>query len=372
MTKKIKLIGITVFFLSLLLLISSCSSPAVQEVPGEYDQELASEAQGSPLNVEEEVDAKTRIDLSLKPNEAGKIMVLMYHGIDETEKEWVRTPENFRKDLTALYDQGYRPISLTDYVSGNIITDQGYSPVVITFDDALENNFRYLEDGSIDPDCAVGVLLDFKETHPDFPLQVTFFADGPVAFGPKAEEREKINFIIEQGMDIGNHTLDHVNFKNSDQAEIEYQIGCQARYLDELIECENYKVNTLALPYGSRPKEELMSYLQKGSYEGFEYENVAILNVGSKPGFSPYHTDFNPLSIPRVRASEMNVGNLGIYSYLDYFIKHPEERFISDGMTKIITVPQGSQENLVETDRELYIYETLEEVEESKDNESDS
>ena len=44
-------------------------------------------------------DPKSEIDLGLKPNEAGKIMVLMYHNIGEPEAEWVRTPANFRKDL---------------------------------------------------------------------------------------------------------------------------------------------------------------------------------------------------------------------------------------------------------------------------------
>ena len=83
---------------------------------------------------------KEDIDLSVKPNEAGQIMILMYHNISTPEAEWVRTPENFRKDLQALYDAGYLPISLTDYVNGNINTPAGKSPYVLTFDDGRKNN----------------------------------------------------------------------------------------------------------------------------------------------------------------------------------------------------------------------------------------
>lgn len=387
-TVKISLKTLT---LSLLLggLLAGCGGPepGLQEIPpGVSEDELLAQQDNEELGQEEgldeikpaeeveaDIDPRARIDLSLEPNESGKIMVLMYHGIGPEEKEWVRTPENFVKDLTTLYDKGYRPISLTDYVSGNITTEAGFTPVVITFDDALENNFRYLEDGSIDPDSAVGILLDFHEARPDFPLEVTFFADGPVAFGPKAEEKKKVNFIIEQGMDMGNHTLGHANFKKLDQAGLEKQIGYQAAYLEDLIECDNYKVNTLALPYGSRPAEELMGYLARGNYEGRDYENVAILNVGSNPGLSPYHADFDPLSLPRVRASEMKVGNLGLYAYLDYFDKHPEEAFVSDGVAKIVTLPKARESYLQDLDRELYLYETVEDLDQKEEtDESDS
>jgi len=96
-------------------------------------------------------DPKSTIDLNLKPNEAGKIMVLMYHNIGNEEKEWTRTPANFLKDLNTLYEKGYRPISLKEYVTGQITTEQGYTPVVITFDDGNLNNFQYLDSGLVDP-----------------------------------------------------------------------------------------------------------------------------------------------------------------------------------------------------------------------------
>lgn len=356
-----KKVGIIIVLLALVL-VAGCKSQAVAiddaDLTEASEQEVVAERViPEELPEPEPIDPKELIDLSLKPNELGKVMVLMYHNIGDEEQDWVRTPDNFKRDLNTLYEQGYRPLSLTDFATGNITTEQGYTPIIITFDDARENNIRYLDDGSIDPECAVGILLSFHETHPDFPLEVTFFADGPSAFGSSDEEVAKINFIIEQGMDIGNHTSNHPNFKDADAAKIQKEIGQQAQNLEDMIEAETYKVNTIALPFGSRPRaDELEIYLHEGSYEGVTYENLAILNVGSNPAYSPYDERFNALSLPRVRASEMNVDNVGMYSYLEYFVNHPEAKFISDGNAQIITVPAGDGD-LGNMEKEIYFYE---------------
>lgn len=303
-------------------------------------------------------DLKASIDLNLKPNEAGKIMVLMYHNIGSEESEWTRTPENFIKDLNFLYEKGYRPISLNDYVSGNITTEQGFTPVVITFDDGNKNNFEYLENGDISPESAVGLLVDFNKTHKDFPLEATFFVNGRIPFKQGGLESKKVAYILESGMDIGNHTRDHMNFKGATAEEVQEQIGSQAQYIESLLDDKAYRVSTLALPFGGRPKDESLSgFLLSGSFNGIAYENIAVLNVGWNPGQSPYSSEFNPLSIPRVRASETKVDNVGLYDYLDYFDRNPQERFVSDGVAEIVTVPEDKRELLsLPGDREIYTY----------------
>lgn len=306
----------------------------------------------------ESPDPKATIDLSKMPNEAGKIMVLMYHNIGSVEKEWVRTPDNFLKDLATLYEKGYRPISLTDYVTGHIATEQGFTPVVITFDDGNLNNFEYLEDGSIRKDCAVGLLMEFHEKHSDFPLEATFFLDGRLPFRQKTLISQKLDFLIDQGMDIGNHTKTHENLKDLTANGIQEQIGAQVKFLSEAIHRKDYAINALALPFGGRPKDEsLKKYLATGHYEGLTYENIAILNVGWKPGYSPYDLRFDRESIPRVRASEMKVDQVGLYNYLDYFDKNPQERFISDGVAEIITIPEDQQAAIKPSaEKEIYTY----------------
>ena len=110
------------------------------------------------------------------PNEMGRA-VLEYHVIGPRKWRWAHIPGSvsqrpgdalrarFSRRLAARLRD--RPINLP----------RGASPVVFTFDDATEGQFRYLEkDGKpvIDPDCAVGILEEFSRKHPDFGFEATF------------------------------------------------------------------------------------------------------------------------------------------------------------------------------------------------------
>lgn len=311
-----------------------------------------------------ERDLKGHIDLSLEPNEAGDVMILMYHNIGEEEAEWTRTPDNLRKDLKTLYDKGYRAISLKDYVSNNIDIEAGMTPVVLTFDDGNENNFRIILDENgeeiIDPDSAVGVLESFKEDYPNFGMTATFFVFGNNPFRQKEYLEYKLNFLVENGYDIGNHTIDHRSVKNLEDKEIIQEvIGKQIKIIEGIL--PEYKLNTYALCYGERPKDEKLEiYLEEGIYDGISYKNIAILNVGWNPAPSPIASKFNPSSLPRIRASEMKVDNVGLYNWLEYFDKNPQKRYISDGVKEIITIPEFMADSIdLEKigERELYIYE---------------
>ena len=195
-------------------------------------------------------------------------------------------------------------------------------------------------------------------SHPDFPLHATFFSNGVNPFRQSELIQKKIDFLLANGMDIGNHTKEHMNFKDSTQTDLEHQLGAQVQYLQKYVPSD-YAINTLALPYGSRPKDKSLEvYLHKGSYEDVSYENIAILNVGWMPALSPFHNAFDPLSIPRVRASETDVDHVGFMNYLlDYELK-PQKRYISDGEPTIITIPSivADQVN-TSLPLEIYTYE---------------
>jgi peptidoglycan/xylan/chitin deacetylase (PgdA/CDA1 family) len=333
------------------------SNEAVLDKTSEVLEETKEENQGQ----------KVEIDLQeVKPNEAGQVMVLMYHAIGEPEAEFRRTSENLRQDLKYLYDNGYRPISLNDYVNGNITTEAGYTPIVLTFDDGWQDNFSMIEDEKgewvIDPNSAITILEKFHEEYPDFPLEATFFInDNP--FEQQEHLEYKLKYIVEKGMDIGNHTLTHVNFTSVDITRIKKEISAVSKLVNKYL--TDYDINTLALPFGSRPKKkELYKYLESGSYEGVDYNNIAILNVGWDPYKSPYHKDFNPLSIHRVRASDLQeyVDGVGMYDWLKRFEKGERTRFISDGDPNIVTVPVNFKEVVDESktiDKEIRTYELV-------------
>lgn len=373
MKKTFKFIPIA---LILLLFLSGCSentnkvstdntqtSDKLVQLDKEEKIDNNENQQEEAIEEKNNIDSKEKIDLSLKPNEAGQIMVLMYHNIGEEEAEWVRTAENFKKDLKTLYDKGYRPISLEDFVNNNINVEAGLTPIVITFDDGNQNNFNIIEkDGGkiVDPNCAVGILEEFNKENPDFSLNATFFVFGSNPFRQEELLEYKLNYLVEKGFHIGNHTLGHNDMsKIKDASEIQKVLGKQASFLESYI--PDYKVNTYALSYGARPKDKtLYPYLQKGQYEGMTYENIAVLNVGWDPSVSPIDKSFDPYSIHRIRASETKVDGVGMYDWLAVFDKNPERRYISDGNPDIVTVPKKFEEK-VDTEKlnekELYIYE---------------
>jgi hypothetical protein len=285
---------------------------------------------------------------ALRPNELGSIMVLMYHDIRAPESTWVRTPENFSKDLSILFEKNYQPISLVDFISGNFNTDRGYTPFVLTFDDGTAGQFRVVEQNGMkipDPQTAVGILENFGASHSSFQPKATFFVNGRNPFKEPTLVSYKMNYLLTHGMEIGNHTSKHQNLGSKEMASpqaIQSAIGSQAVYLESrLASFPEYRIRTLALCFGGRPKiPSLQKYLSRGIQKGTPYENIAVLNVGSSPAHSPFDKSFNPYSIPRIRASEINTAGTGLYDWVRYFDKHPDERFVSDGNADIVTIPE--------------------------------
>ncbi len=364
MTKKAFLL-----FCLLIFILSACEKKEIEkteELVNPLEENLVADNEDVESKEPDEIiviDPKEKIDLSLKPNELGEVMILMYHNVGAEEGEWTRTPDNLRKDLLTLYEKGYRIVSLKDFVNNDMDIEAGKTPVVLTFDDGNENNFRMIEDDNgeyiIDPESAIGILESFKNQYPDFGITATFFIYGENPFRQPELVEYKLNYLIENGYDIGNHTIDHRSMKNiKDENEIQMAIAKQVMAVSKVL--PDYELNTYALCYGERPKnKDFEQYLQKGSYEGISYENIAILNVGWNPAPSPVSVKFNPLSLPRIRASETKVDNVGLYNWLEYFDNNPEKRYISDGVKEVITIPYELEDNIDLSklgDKELYLY----------------
>ncbi|BEP28059.1 polysaccharide deacetylase family protein [Helicovermis profundi] len=282
----------------------------------------------------------------IKANELGEIMVIMYHGLSKKNATYSRTAESFKKDLQELYDSGFRLLSLKDFVNGNITTKAGYTPVVLTFDDGNRSNFNILIDENgdkeIDPNSVVGIMEDFYDKHNDFGLEATFFLNGGTPFGQKNLVKYKLNHIINVGMDIGNHSYHHGHFKTMDADKIENTLANVVKEYEPLM--NGYKINTLALPFGERPKNDAAKEkLVSGSYDGTKYNNIAILNVGWRPSWSAYSKRFNPKSILRVQSGD---GKLQLRHWLDLYKEKPRLKFISDGNPKTITIREGNEKYL--------------------------
>jgi len=269
----------------------------------------------------------------LPPNPEGEIMILMYHEIGEPEGEWTRTPDNFRRDLQTLYDEGYRLTSLNDVLDGDIDVPPGTTPVVLTFDDGTVGQFRYIEDDEgewkMDPDCAVAILEGFYRENPDFGLEGSFYIFYENPFRQQEQVDKKLNYLVERGFEIGNHGYNHGNLRDlsgESPEAVEKELALHVKRTRDYL--PDYRARSLALPYGAWPDPRELA--AEGEYEGTNYRHEAVLLVGAHPAPSPFHEDFDPLALPRVRASEKNTEGVGMYDWLERYRQNPERRYIQE------------------------------------------
>ena len=288
-----------------------------------------------------------------KVDELGEVPIMMYHGIhnkknDETsyvggnvdKNGYQRTSEAFINDLEFYYQNGYRMIKLNDYIDGNIDVELGKSPIILTFDDGLSNNVKINgldKEGDliIDPNCAVGILENFKEKYPDYNVTATFFINAGLFSQP--EYNEKImKWLVENGYDIGNHTYSHVDFTKVDSNKAQVEMGKMYEILDSVI--PNNYVNIVALPFGSPYSldHDNMNYIFNSYYNSKEYATKAALRVGWKAESSPFSVEFNSKFLKRIRAYDNNGKEFDIemnFKLLD------STRYISDGNKENIVIP---------------------------------
>ncbi|MFN8577329.1 MAG: polysaccharide deacetylase family protein [Candidatus Sericytochromatia bacterium] len=285
-----------------------------------------------------------------QPNEIGLIMVLEYHSIARPEARWTRTPENFRKDLETLYKKGYYLTPLRDFVNNTMNVPAGKSPVVLTFDDSREDQFKYITDKSgkkiIDPDCGVGVIEEFTKKHPDFGKAATFFVLPSVGFGQTREDaKSKFEFLVQNRYEIGNHTLNHPMLATLTDDKVMKEIGENVIGVKKLL--PDYDVVSLAYPYGSVPKN--VKVVESGSYNGVKYKNIAAFLVGSEPSYSPISKKFKPLYIPRIQAIQSEFDR-----HFGFFKSAPYYRYISDGNKGTITIPKNLPQSFKDSIQDKY------------------
>ncbi len=296
-----------------------------------------------------------------KVNELGNVPIMMYHGIIDTEETqyvggnvdkngYNRKASSFREDLEFYYTNGYRMIRLADYVNGIIDVELGYSPIILTFDDGDKNNFNVLgrnSDGSlqIDPNCAIGILEEFKKKYPDFNVTATFFVmDG--IFNQSTYNREIVNWLVDHGYDVGNHTTTHPDFTTISTAKTQEVVGKMYQKLDDLLPGKYVKI--VALPYGSPYKKSHANYpyILKGTYNDYTYETEAALRVGWEPELSPFNKDFDKTFLKRCRAYDNNGKEFDIKMV---FTNLEKNRYISDGDKDTIVIKESSKSKINES-----------------------
>ncbi|MBX3113630.1 MAG: polysaccharide deacetylase family protein [Fimbriimonadaceae bacterium] len=252
-------------------------------------------------------------------NRLGTVLVLMYHRTGPDEKFMVRSHKRFREDLERLYRLGYRPVTLAEYSLNKMPLPRGASPVVMTFDDSHPSQFALLPDGTIDPNCMIGIWQEFAKKHPDFPIRGTFFVlpNGP--FGQKKLSGTKLGMLKKWGCEIGSHTMTHRLLGKLTDQEVKKELGDSYLYVQKL----GFEPTSLALPYGGLPTNRELTV--EFEYEHSEYSYINVCLAGSEPAPSPLAKNFNRTRIPRVQAYD---GTYGIKFWLDENKKHPSKPYV--------------------------------------------
>ena len=283
----------------------------------------------------------------------GRIMVLEYHLITDHNGFYARERGQFRKDLELLYNRGYRPVNMSDVLDKNLNLPKGLSPVVIVFDDASPEQFRYINNNGnleIDPTSGIGIWLDFKKSHPDWANKAVFcLLNGAQAghnfFGDRGIQGQlsnwrfkKVKWLADNGFELCDHTLWHAQLSKFSDAVVQEQIARNVMGIDSAV--PGYKIRAMALPQGLWPKNRALA--TKGSWtdpktgKTVSYSWPVVFEVAGGPMRSPYDPAFNPGSTPRIQV----IGN-AIEQTMDKLEKSGNA-YISDGDPSVVARPSAA------------------------------
>jgi len=288
--------------------------------------------------------------MAVKPNELGYIPVIMYHEIvpktpTRDPGKMSRSVKAFRGDLEALYAAGFRPVNLSDVVNDTIDVPAGASPVVLTFDDGRESQFRLNETPNalnIDPNCAVGILQAFNKAHPDWPLRATFFvlpksSTTNDVFGQAGLGPQKLQYLLKEGMEIGNHSVHHKDMSRMTADQIQAEIGGAHNAL--VADAPGATLQVVALPMGKFPKNKAdRKYLLAGTFEGKSYAYKAVMDASYRAVPSPAALRFDPARLERIGARDDRWGVRWWINELTHGNAYP--RYVSDGDPNVVSFPK--------------------------------
>ena len=271
-------------------------------------------------------------------NELGEVPVLVYQDISTDRGVGIRSPADLAKDIDLLKSEGFQPIDLRELASGNIDIPAGVSPVVLTFDDSPLTQYNILDDGTLDPDSAVGILRAAVDAG-GWAAKATFYCLLDVSskdrelFGQSDRQQEKLRNLVDWGYEIGSHTVSNLNLSKAGPLDVQKELGDSQIRLQNLIGT-GYLVTSLSVPAGDYPADE--GLLASGNYNGKAYKYTSAVTLGDKLSFSPFSTLFRFMHIPRITVT----GNT-LKDAIANLKAHPGLRYISDGDPTTVSAPQN-------------------------------
>ncbi|MGN9839366.1 polysaccharide deacetylase family protein [Nonomuraea sp. H19] len=279
-------------------------------------------------------------------NEAGLVPVLMYHRILPKRYAAIdRTPDQLKKELEKLAQQGYVPITAREFATGRIPVPAGKFPVVLTFDDGHPSHFALDANGNPAAGTAVAVIQDVARRYPSFRPVATFWINKePFGLRDLGSQATAVRWLVDHGHEVANHTWGHPNLRSLKKKKVKEQIVRLERLLGKLGVPSS---RTMALPYGMLPKVEKTA--RTGSWDGTRYDFAGVFLAGAEPSPSPFAKKFDRGAIQRIQSN----GTKGecrkwcSQYWLEWLRKHPGHRYVSDGDPGRISIPEELRGNII-------------------------
>ncbi|WP_374202962.1 polysaccharide deacetylase family protein [Saccharothrix sp. S26] len=320
------------------LLAALCCGCAANPAPDEAAAQLPPPGSSAPPSDAAPSSSAPPDPAAVGANELGQVPILMYHRLVERPSSvYDRTPAAFRAELERLAAEGYVPVTTAEYATGKIDLPAGAHPVVLTFDDGDATQFALGPDGAPVPGTAIAILLDVAARHPGFrPVASLYVNAGP--FG--SPDGAALRWLRDHGFEIGNHTRDHTNLASADERGVQEAIAAGQREIQRAV--PDYRVSTLALPFGAIPSNGALAL--RGGSDGTSYEYACVLMVGAGPAPSPFAADFDPTTTPRIRSQDPTGedARYGSAVWLDQLAAAPAQRYTSDGVPDRISYPASA------------------------------
>ncbi|WP_243735096.1 polysaccharide deacetylase family protein [Paenibacillus turpanensis] len=181
------------------------------------------------------------------PKQPISIPVLNYHSVSvEPGNSAVVTPEQFAEQMEYLFNEGYTPLKLADFIEiYEFKKAPPQKPVLLTFDDGYVDNLT-----AADP-----VLKKYQ-----FPA--TVFVSPGVAGTKNFMNWEQIRELHKAGWDIQAHGMTHPQLPKLSKDKQEHEIKESKRLIEEEL---GTKVEVFCYPYGQYNKTTL-SLLKENGY----------------------------------------------------------------------------------------------------------
>ena len=244
--------------------------------------------------------------------ETARIPVLMFHNIYDREDRYTVSPDNFRRLLFELYSNDFYSVDLGSFYKGDFSgVPIGKKPLLLTFDDAGRGQFVMNSDGSICGNSAVGILEDFYSSYDFGRGGVMFVSYGidnnfRLPFEQNEFASDKLKFLLDNGYDIGYHTVFHPNNTNASINNIFEQYFLSSAALYKLLGEDYFNkidVTSYAHTFGAVPKnEEVFDYLCSLKDIIFDAWNGASAH--------PLSSRFDVYSVSRIETTYHTINNI--------------------------------------------------------------